>query len=212
MSSEVPQSQAHVCSSLPKEVPRYEGLLTTENPYDSPAAQGDVAASDPGQPPSTEASCLPVAIGANLGGLLGILFYVLAATVLESYVAPRFIAPDAPRLSYGMQAALVMTPLAGMYGVAIGAGLALCLSRNRQWGASVILLATLLISAIVGTLWQSSVARYGRDISELILYAPFLFAAAPATIFGLACLLRLTRVRARPGRTGSSPRRFGSQM
>jgi hypothetical protein len=122
--------------------------------------------------------------------------------LLDFNVVPQLIEPDSPQLSYGQQFGLVMTPLAGLFGASVGFSLALCRVVGSIMGAASLVFSTLAVGAIVLSLWQSDVARYGRDVSQIVLYAPFLAGLALVLATALICVVwaiaRRRSVESRP--------------
>ena len=132
--------------------------------------------------------------GMDMGSVAASAFLVVVcywcfADVLERVVLPLVLPPQ-PHLSYGQQIVLVMGPIAAVLGATLG----LCASPARRFGtlgrAKITMIVGFLGAAMIGALWHSQVARYGRDRSELILYAPLLFVSLLLIMLGLLLMVR----------------------
>jgi len=143
-------------------------MVDIESPYQPPAAsQETIVTSD--RPADADGGFLTQKFASLplLGGFVGFGGYIVAASLLEARNEPLF-----PTLSYGQEAGLISLPLCTMIAAAIGFGVAL--ARARRYFASIIMLVLVWYSgsAIVNSIWNNQIARYGRDPSEIVLYWP----------------------------------------
>ena len=119
----------------------------------------------------------------SVGVLLGGFAYLVAAIAIETFFEARQFTPT---LSYGQQAALVSLPLCAVLGGCIGWSIALSYARRRWLAIAMLGVTSLVATMLVTTIWQSQVAEYGRDLSEIVLYYPPLaFCGLAATLAGL---------------------------
>ena len=110
--------------------------------------------------------------------------------LLEFTVVPLLVPPNTPSLSYGQEFAFIMLPLAVLFGAAIGSSLALGRIGRKLWCAGGLFISTLVVWGTVSSLWVSQVKQYGRDASEVVLYAPFLAVSVVALIVALVCVVK----------------------
>ena len=171
------------------------------DPYQPP---GSVAiANDPSPPREPRfAAIAPLlfVVLPILFGIAGFAGYIALAISLE-----RQPAENEPVLSHGQQAMLISLPICTM--IAASAGFALAFSFVRQRALSIILLlATSLLGWLVTrSLWNSQIAQYGRDASEVVLYYPPAgYAVATACIALLLSIYMIVR-RSRSGEPTDAP-------
>lgn len=103
---------------------------------------------------------------------IGSACYLAYGLLFEQFFMPALRRPGEPMLSYGQQAGLMMLP-AGILGMAIGLVL-----LWRTWIArGIAIAAPFLIAKGVNSLWNESLAQYGPDPSDQVLYVPILVGA-----------------------------------
>jgi hypothetical protein len=137
-----------------------------------------------------------VFVGAS--AVLVVFCYWCIAVALEEALG-RFVEPPKFRLSYGQPFVLVMTPMAALLGATHGLSLSPAWRRGIRIRAATTLVVGFVVAATVGAMWHSQVASYGRDRSEVILYAPLPFVSMVLIMVGI---LLMNRARSRSTNTG----------
>ncbi|MCO8125578.1 hypothetical protein NHH03_27815 [Stieleria sp. TO1_6] len=169
--------------------------MADADPYQPP---GSVTIANDASPPSVSrfAAIAPFlfVVLPILFGVAGFAGYIALAISLE-----RQPSENEPVLSHGQQAMLITLPICIV--IAASAGFALAFAFLRQRALCIILLfATSLLGWLVTrSLWNSQIAKYGRDASESVLYYPPAGYAAAAMCLGLSVLLVSTVRRAKRG-------------
>ena len=131
---------------------------------------------------------------------IGSACYLAYGLLFEQFFMPALRRPGEPMLSYGQQAGLMMLP-AAILGTAIGLVL-----LWRTWIArGIAVVAPLLVAKGVNSLWNESLAQYGPDPSDQVLYVPIL-AGAPLC---LAIVVILIVVQSLRSARGPLPRGLG---
>ncbi len=105
-----------------------------------------------------------------IGGAAGLAGSIFGGLALELHVAST--RPAGPVLSYGQQFGMMIVPLCTLIGAAIGFSVALAFSRYPILAIILLLTTSFVGWGITGAMWNSQVADYGPDPSEVVLYYP----------------------------------------
>ena len=105
-----------------------------------------------------------------IGGGVGLAASVFGGLGLESHAEST--RPDGPSLSYGQQFGLIIVPLCALIGSAIGFSLAVAFLRYPIVAIILLLVISMLGWATTSSMWNSQIAEYGPDPSEVVLYYP----------------------------------------
>ncbi|WP_068141286.1 hypothetical protein [Roseimaritima ulvae] len=129
-----------------------------------------------------------------LFGLTGFAGYIALVIAIE-----RQLAENEPVLSYGQQAFLISLPICTMIAASTGYALAFFFARQRTLSIILLFVIALVSWLITWSFWNSQIAQYGRDASEVVLYYPPTGYAAAAACLGLLLSIALTVRRAKRG-------------
>ncbi|GAB5407088.1 MAG: hypothetical protein Aurels2KO_53190 [Aureliella sp.] len=135
-----------------------------------------------------------------IGGGVGLAASVFGGFALESHVEST--RPDGPTLSYGQQFGLTIVPLCVLIGSAIGFSIAVAFLRYPIVAIVLQLVISMLGWMATSSMWNSQIADYGSDPSEIVLYYPptgmciLALCVAGGTLFTL--IVRASIRRARP--------------
>jgi hypothetical protein len=138
--------------------------------------------------------CVLAVLFGALGAIAGVLCYLAMAIAIETYVVPSLRAPDAPVLSYGAVAVLVIAPLMGALGALLAVAMFLIWIRIPHAAIILCVISSLGGLMIAGGLWSYDLNHYGSDPSALPLYVPVailcLLLLLIAMIVGVSCACR----------------------
>lgn len=100
------------------------------------------------------------------GGGFGFVASIVFGLVGESPTA------GTPTLSYGQQFGLIIVPLCTLVGAGIGFAAGIAYARCFRTAVFLLLAISLSGWAATSAMWNSQIANYGRDPSEVVLYYP----------------------------------------
>lgn len=105
-------------------------------------------------------------VGCGIGAAVSI----LGGMSIESWA--ESVGRYEPQITYGQQFGMIIVPMCVAIGAATGFSAAVgCLRRPLL---AVIMLAIIAVSgwALISSMWNSQIAEYGSDQSEMVLYYP----------------------------------------
>ena len=149
---------------------------------------------------SFDTLCLLCTLAAMSGAVVGAVSFVVYGLIFEQFVMPQLRVPGEPMRSYGQLFGLIMLPLGMLLGASAGVSLALARWRNCLTGAAFNVAIPFLVSFTALQLWRSSLAEYGPNPSDWVMFVPLLLASALSLtwtllLFAAGCLEKLFRRR-----------------
>ena len=106
--------------------------------------------------------------------------YLGFGTVFESISQPSIAQPP-----YGQFYALIMVPLAGLFGGLLGASISSWLLGHRQFASFLSILAgSVYLAAVVG-LWVQQALKYGVWPCDVFMYPPLILSAVALVAIGI---------------------------